>query len=363
MSKGAAVAASLAAGLVLYLLAWPVPVDPVAWHPPEDQGLTGVHAPNDLLAPARGIDLGDYHGPEDIALGRDGFLYATTLDGTILKVSPSGRTVVPFVNVGGRPLGIESLPDGSLVVANAILGLQHVDPDGAVSNWLTHVGGEPLRYADDVAVADDGTVYLTEASTKFGAAEYRGTLEASLLDLLEHGGHGLVVAYRPDTGTARVLIDGLNFANGIAVSDDQQYLLVAETGAYRILKHWLDGPLAGRTEVLLDNLPGFPDNINNGEQGRFWIGLPAPRNALLDTLAPRPFVRRIVQRLPAFLRPAPVASSHVIAIDGEGTVLMDLQDAAGRYPMLTGVLESPAALYLSTLTGHRLPWLDKDELL
>ena len=160
----------------------------------------------------------------------------------------------------------------------------------------------------------------------------------------------------------KVIIDDLNFANGIAISADQSFLLVAETGSYRILKHWIMGPRSGETEVIIDNLPGFPDNINNGLNGRFWIGLVSPRNALLDKLSNKPFIRKIVQRLPAFVRPKAVPSSHVIAIDGDGDVLMNLQDPAARFPALTGVFETRDALYLTSLFGNELARLDKQDL-
>lgn len=347
---------------VLYLLLWPVPVKPVAWEAPTDEGLTGAFSENALLASASGIDLGNYAGPEDAALGRDGHVYATTENGAVLRISPSGRTVRVFADVGGRPLGIEPYADDAFIVANPFAGLQRIDADGSVTTLLTEIDGQPIGYANDVAVAEDGRIFLSNASTKFGAADFGGTLEASLIDILEHGGNGIIIEYRPAGGSARILLDGLNFANGVAVSKDQQFLLVAETGSYRILKHWLDGPDAGTTEVLIDNLPGFPDNINTGMHGRFWVGLVAPRNRLVDKLSTRPLVRKIVQRLPAVLRPAPVASSHVIAVDAEGTVLMDLQDPRARFPMMTGVLETPKALYLTTLIGHRLPWLEKQYL-
>ena len=156
-----------------------------------------------------------------------------------------------------------------------------------------------------LAVADDGTIYVSDASVKFGAEQFGGTYESSLLDIMEHGGHGRVIAYNPASGEAEVIIDSLQFANGVAISDDQDYLLIAETGSYRILRHWLRGPAAGRTEVILDNLPGFPDNINNGMHGRFWVGLVAPRNEWLDALSGRPFLRKVVQRLPAATHPHP----------------------------------------------------------
>ena len=363
MTNSATAALIAVAALVLYIVAWPVPIDPVAWEAPIDYGLSGVFDRNDQLSRARSIDLGPHQGPEDVALGLDGFLYATSHGGKVLKISPRDGSVEVFATTGGRPLGIEVDYDGSLLVANAHIGVQRITTDGNVTDILTEVNGKPLVYADDVAVARDGTIYVSEASTKFGARAFNGTLEASLIDIMEHSGNGLIVEYKPDTGVARIVLDGLNFANGVAISDDQQSLLIVETGHYRIHRLWLEGPQAGTSEVIIDNLPGFPDNINNGNNGRFWIGLVAPRNRLLDRYSGNPFIRKAMQRAPAFLRPKPERSSHVIAITADGQVLMNLQDPEARFPMMTGVLETRTTLFLTTLNGNRLPYIPKEDLL
>ncbi|MDH3533149.1 MAG: SMP-30/gluconolactonase/LRE family protein [Gammaproteobacteria bacterium] len=361
MNKVWATAGAAVAFVVLYLLLWPVPIDPVAWDAPQDAGLLDPFGADDRLSRARAIELGAHAGPEDVTAGPGGDLYATSHDGTLLRIRRHGD-VEAFVELDGRPLGIEADADGSLVVANAFIGLQRITADASVTTLLDAVGGRPLVYADDVAIAADGTIYFSEASTKFGAEQYGGTYAASLLDIMEHGAHGRVIEYRADAGTARVIVDDLNFANGVAISADQNYLLIAETGSYRILKHWLRGPAAGKTEVLIDNLPGFPDNINNAVSGGFWVGLVAPRNALLDELADKPLLRKIVQRLPASLRPTAEPSAHVFAIDGNGDVLMNLRDPQARFAMLTGVFETGDALYLTSLFGHQLGVLQKDDL-
>jgi sugar lactone lactonase YvrE len=348
--------------LALYLAAWPVPVDPVAWNAPADQGLTGLFAANDALAAAEAIDLGEYEGPEDVAVGHDGALYATTYSGTILRIDPGSHRVSEFARTGGRPLGIETAPDGTLLVANAYVGIQRVSRHGEVIDLLTAVDGEPLAYADDLAVSGTGIVYFSDASSKFGASDWHGTVAASLLDILEHGGHGRIIEFDPQSGRSSILVDGLNFANGVAIAADDSYLLIAETGSYRILRHWLQGPDAGATEVLVDNLPGFPDNINGGRDGRFWVGLIAPRDAKLDRLSDKPFLRKVVQRMPAFLRPSAVPSSHVIAIDGDGNVLRSLQDPMARYPAMTGACETAQRVYLTRLFGHDLPYVDATSL-
>ncbi len=354
------VAAGLLSAVTLYLLAWPVPIQPVGWAAPADRGLIDPYAVNDLLTSAFAIDLGPFEGPEDATIGADGHLYVTTHSGHVIQLR-DGR-VEQFAFPGGRPLGIEARRDGSFVVANAFLGLQRIDRSGAVTALLSEVDGQPLVYANNLAIGPDGTIYFSESSDKFGAQSSNGTYEASLLDIMEHGGHGRVFAFNPATGQVRVLMDKLDFANGVAVSEDGSFLLVSETGHYRILKHWLTGERQGQTEVLLDNLPGFPDNLKSGLQGRFWLGLAAPRNKLLDKMADKPFLRKVVQRLPQLIRPKAVPSSHVIAFNGDGEVLMNLHDPQARFPTLTGVIETRRSLYLTTLFGGSLPRVDKRHL-
>jgi sugar lactone lactonase YvrE len=361
MKRVLVISASLLAAAILYLLLWPVPIDPVAWQAPVDRGLVDPFGPDDRLASARGLHLGKHDGPEDVTGGHDGRIYVTTKDGFILQVDSYGN-VREFAEVGGRALGIETDLDGTLVTANAYVGLQRISASGAVEIILSEVDGRPLVYADDLAIGADGTIYFSEASTKFGAQTSAGTYEGSLLDIMEHGGHGQIIEFNPGTGAASIILDGLNFANGVAISEDQRYLLIAETGAYRILRFWLEGPARGSVEVVLDNLPAFPDNINNGLNDRFWVGLVSPRNRLLDMLSDKPLIRKIVQRLPGFMRPKATRSSHVIAINGDGEVLMNLQDPAAKFPSLTGVYETRDALYLTALFGDHLPVLKKNDL-
>ena len=259
-------------------------------------------------------------------------------------------------------MGIEADRDGSLIIANAYVGLQRIDRDGTVTTLLSDVAGQPLVYVNNLAIGPDGIIYFSESSSKFSARSIGGTYEASLLDIMEHGGHGRVFAYNPMTGDVDILLQNLNYANGVAISADGSFLLVTETGHYRVLKHWLSGAHKGSTEILLENLPGFPDNLKRGVNDRFWLGLGAPRNQLLDRISSKPFVRKIVQRLPAFFRPKALPSSHVIAFNEKGEVLMNLQDSEARFPTLTGVLETNRALYLTTLFGNQLPRLDKSDL-
>jgi sugar lactone lactonase YvrE len=352
----------LAALLTGYLSFWPVPIEPVAWEAPVDAGLVTPYDPNNLLRRAKRINLGEHQGPEDIAGGPGGLIYTGTSDGKIIRFRADGRGVEVFADTGGRPLGLEFDDVGNLLVANAYLGLQRVSPNGEVEVLTDSYDGASIDYVDDVAIAANGMIYFSDASSKFGALKTGGSYDASLMDLMEHGGHGRVFRYDPANDETILVLDGLNFANGVAVSDDQQYLMICETGTYRVLLHWLSGPRSGATEVVIDNLPGFPDNINNGLNGRFWVGLVAPRNKLLDDMSGKPWLRKVVQRLPAAMRPKAAPSSHVIAINADGDVLMNLQDPSSQIPALTGVYETKDTLWLTSLFGNQAGRLDKRDL-
>ena len=114
--------------------------------------------------------------------------------------------------------------------------------------------------------------------------------------------------------------------------------------------------------MILDNLPGFPDNINNGLNGRFWVGLIAPRSKILDDNSGKPFTRKVMQRMPQFLRPKAVPSTHLIGISGDGDVLMNLMDTQARFPAVTGAIESRQNIYLSSLFGNRIAVVRKKDL-
>jgi len=343
-----------------YLLLWPVPVEPVSWNAPADKGFVGDFEQNSRLDAIEIINLPDTHGPEGLALlGNE--VYAATREGWIVRYNQDTGEQVKWVNTQGSPLGIVFDANDNLLIADAYKGLLMVSPAGDISLLTRTVDGTDIDYADDLDVAADGKIYFSDASTKFGAQTNGGTYAASLLDTMEHGGHGRLLVYDPVDQTTKMLMDGLNFANGVAVDADSQFVLVNETGSYRIHKYWLQGDKRGQSEVLIDNLPGFPDNVVRGNDGRFWVGLVSPRSKPLDDLSASPLMRKIFQRLPPFMRPQAVPYSHVFAMTGEGEILASLQDPDGQYHTNTGALETDDWLYISSLHADnlaRISWQD-----
>lgn len=354
----------LLALLVVYLAAWPVPVSPVAWVAPPAPGYTGEHAVNQRLGNLRHIDIGREVGPEHLAIGPDGKLYAAMASGGIVRMNADGTGQETFVNTGGRVLGFDFDAQGRLIAADAMKGLLAVGTDRRVTVLADQVQpGDPIRYADAVVVAPDGLIYFTDASTRFGPLQWGGTFEASVLDILEQSATGRVLAHDPHSGRTRVVARGLSFANGIALSADGAWLFVNETGQYRVWKiatQASDLDVARpspQARVLLDNLPGYPDNLMRGLDGRIWLGFAKPRNPTVDAMADRPFLRQVTLRLPRALWPIPKAYGHVIAFTEEGRVVADLQDPSGAYPETTGITETRERLYVQSLHARTLGWL------
>ena len=336
------IVAILAASLV-YLFFAPVPIAPAAWSPPADPGLAGPYERNSRLAPVERLSLGHGHAPEDVAIDPVGRIYGGFEDGRIMQLWPDGTQPRVFANTQGRPLGLVFDRAGNLIVADAWRGLLSIDRTGEIKLLADEADGAKFGCLNDLDVAADGTIYFTEASHKFPMTQH-------VSDLLEHQPNGRLLAWDPKTQKPRTLLRDIYFANGVAVSPDQSFVLVAETGMYRIRRFWLSGPKSGQSDIFIDNLPGFPDGISSNGKDKFWLALVTPRQALFDRLLPHPFLRKVVYRLPKFLQPAAQRYSFVVAFDPQGRVVENLQNGSSDcYAQIANVVEHNNTLYFGSI--------------
>lgn len=328
---------------VVYLLEAPVPIDPVSWTPPNPPKLTGLYRPNERLAGIQRLGQGMGVGPEDVAVDGQGRIYGGLEDGRIMRLAPDGSGAEEFANTGGRPLGLDFDAAGNLIVADAYRGLLSISPDGKTTVLATEQGGVPFRLTDDVDVAANGTIYFSDASRKF-------PLDMYWAELLEHRPNGRLLAHDPASGETRLVLDSLYFANGVAVSPDQRSVMVVETGKYRVRRVWVAGDQAGTSEVVIENLPGFPDGISSNGRDGFWLALVAPRNAELDqSLLQSRFMRRLIWRLPESFLPVPGEYGFILRLDARGRVVDAPQDPRARFRQITSVEQVGSSLYFGSL--------------
>jgi sugar lactone lactonase YvrE len=281
--------------------------------------------------------------PEDVLLDEKGRVYCGLEDGSIVRMNADGSEASVLVNTGGRPLGLEWLPDGRLLVCDCQRGLLAIDLDSKTIELLVEaVGGKKLMVCNNPSVARDGTIYFSDSSQRHPLTQIR-------TEIVEHIATGRLLRRNLD-GSVDVLMDGMQFANGVVLAPDESFVLVAETGGSRINRVWLKGPQKGRTEVFADDLPGMPDNMSLGSDGLFWVALPSPSDARLKLVHRLPLmVRRMLARIPEELQPPELRSVLVMAFNADGQCMHFIEGDPLRFHLVTGVREHHGKLYAGSV--------------
>jgi sugar lactone lactonase YvrE len=326
-------------------------LDPAEWHPPDPPAMTGALAPNRALAGRDRVLTAD--GPEDVAVDGEGRLYTGGEDGTVYRTTEpvdEGTTdaaIEVFARTEGRPLGLTFDGEGEeLLVAVAGVGLVSVAPDGDVTTLTARAGGQAIVFADDIHVADDGTVYFTDATV-------HDQFQDELFELRDTG---RLLAYDSEAGETTVELEGLGFANGVVPGPEGESLLINETSRYRITRYWTDGERAGEAEPFATNLVGYPDNIDVADDGDYWVAIPSLRDPTLDRLHHHPWLVRQLGRLPQSVLGQVSGDPYglVLRMDADGEVVESLHDPTGNVFGITSATPHEGALYLGTLFGEHV---------
>ena len=286
-------------------------------------------------------------GAEDVVVSADGLVHTGTEDGALWALDPATGNTRRIADTGGRPLGIELLGDGHLLVCDAERGLLDVDPQtGAVEVLLDRLEGTEMRFCNNAAVAHDGTIWFSDSSRHYGVDQWKD-------DFVQDTRTGRLARRDPD-GTVTVVLTDLAFANGVALAADESYVCVAETRARTVVRLWLSGPRAGERDLLARDLPGYPDNISRGSDGLIWVAIASPVDPLVERLGSAPMVlRKAVTRIPEALQPKPKRTIRVQAFADDGRLVHDLDLAypstGPGYHMVTGVREHEGRVWMGSL--------------
>lgn len=181
-----------------------------------------------------------------------------------------------------------------------------------------------------------------------------------------------MLSYKISTGEVKVLIEGIQFANGVQIHPDKKSVLFTESLMARVHRYYFTlftfslifigfpwiiifflsyelsyisdyfnknryyfaGPKKGQDEIFVENLPGTPDNIRLSRDGQsLYLALfrsrprgdPAEENTL-DSLAPWPLLRKAFGEAILILfkfmqdrkRPEIITPSRWIMMDSQG---------------------------------------------
>jgi ribose transport system permease protein len=320
---------------------------------------SGPYQLNNKLRAVSLIGVGRIEAPEDVILDRHDNLYAGSRHGDIIRFfAPDYERMEVFAHIGGQPLGMAFDRDDNLTVCIGGMGLYRVTPDQQVQrvtdetnrSWHSINDDSRLRLADDLDIADDGRIFFSEATTRYEMHEWP-------VDGLEARGNGRIVCYDPRDNSTRTVLRNLRFPNGIAIASDGQSILFAETWGCCIKRYWFDGPRAGQVVTVIDNLPGYPDNINLASDGHYWLALVGMRCPAYDLALRMPgFRRRMATRVPLdeWLFPN-INTGCVLKFSEAGEVLETLWDLGGEnHPMITSMREHRGHLYLGGILNNRI---------
>ncbi|MDF3072490.1 MAG: transporter permease [Alphaproteobacteria bacterium] len=316
-------------------------------------------AQNDKLRNVSAIGLGEIEAPEDVILDRHDNLYAGSRHGDIIRFFPPDyKRHEVYAHIGGQPLGMAFDREDNLYVCIGGMGLYRITPDRKVEkatdetnrSWNSVTDDSRLRLADDLDIADDGRIFFSEATVRYEMHEWP-------VDGLEARGNGRIICYDPKTNSTHTAVRGLKFPNGICIAGDGQSIFFAETFGCSVKRYWFDGPKKGKVEMVMENLPGYPDNINISSDGHYWLAMVGMRCPALDLAWRMPgFRKRMAKRVPVdeWLFPN-INTGCVIKFNEKGEVLESLWDLGGvNHPMITSMREHKGYLYLGGILNNRI---------
>jgi sugar lactone lactonase YvrE len=312
-------------------------IDPVRWQAPPVDPLPDFGPADLTVIPVPG------NAPEDVVVDADGQIWTGVDDGRIVRISPDGQATV-VGDTGGRPLGLAFARDGRLLICDSPRGLLAMDTDsGKLETLLEEVDGRRLQFCSNVTEMPDGTIFFTESTSAFTYTHYMGAI-------FEARGRGSLFRRDPD-GTVLTVVPGLYFANGVTPTADGSALVIAETQGRRLSKYWLTGPQAETVTPLAVNLPGMPDNLSTGADGRIWCAMVTPANPLADRLAQGPpILRKVLWRLPDRMQPKPESLVWVVAFDPDnGEAVAGLHTEHPSFGMVTGLVEADGKLWMGCI--------------
>lgn len=318
--------------------------------------------------------LNDVMGPESLAfdaLGRGP--YTGIADGRIMRwdgpqhgwtefatLYPNGSepckpksppaTNLPNEHICGRPLGIHFMErTGELYIADAYHGLLVVGPNGGEATVVVgEAEGVPLGFTNDVEISSDGMIYFTDSSINYSRRQF-------LLAALSGDDSGRLLRYDASTKEVTVLSRDIQFPNGLAISKDGSFLVVAETTTCRLSRFWIKGENAGTLETFVQ-LPGPPDNVRVNEEGEFWVAIHCLQTPLVWAFFNYPWMRSTLLKLPIpvkYIYPIFLGGKpHAMALrfDAKGNLLEVLEDQTGKtIKLISEVEERDGKLWMGSV--------------
>jgi sugar lactone lactonase YvrE len=205
--------------------------------------------------------------PEGVMALDDGRVYTADGRGRCARIEKDSRTGF-WGNLGGAPNGICIDEKGNCIVANIGNGqVQSLAPDGNHVILMTHAQGKRMSSPNFPFIDSRDRLWVSNSTSL-------ANIDAALQAPVDDG--CLVVIIK---GEAKIVAEGICFANGVSVDEKEEFVYVAETMKRRILRYRIKSDsTVGEPEIYGPDSLGtlcFPDGIAFDEAGNLWVALPA----------------------------------------------------------------------------------------
>ncbi|XP_075639209.1 protein STRICTOSIDINE SYNTHASE-LIKE 2 [Castanea sativa] len=307
-------------------------------------------------------------GPESFAFDPlGGGPYTGISDGRIIKWDQNQRRWINFAitspqrdgcegphdhdkmeHICGRPLGLGfDTATGDLYIADAYMGLLVVGPNGGMATKVaTRI---PLGFTNGLDIDHrNGVVYFSDSSSQYQRRNH-------ISSVLSGDKTGRLMKYDQKDKLVTVLLKNLSFPNGVALSENGHYILVADSTNCKIMRYWLETSKAGTFEVFAQ-LPGFPDNIKRSPRGGFWVAIYSRRERILEWMLSYPWIGNALLKLPFNITKAYAylakwrASGMAVRLSEQGEILETFEEKSGiRWRSISEVKEKDGNLWIGSI--------------
>ena len=185
----------------------------------------------------------------------DRLWFVDCMERTLLSLGSSGTCEQHAKFEDDVPCGLGVLPDGRIIVLTMFRKRLMAYADGQLSLYAD-LSGVATGTIDDMIVDGLGRAYVGDLGFDFPPPPDRGAV-------------GRIILVMPD-GETRVVADGLRFPNGIAVSADNNRLVVAEMDGEGLAEYDIEADGALRFRRRIGNMKD-PDGICLDHEGAVWV--------------------------------------------------------------------------------------------
>jgi len=194
-------------------------------------------------------------------LGEGSLIFSDIPASKVYQWQPGSDKTTTFLDSSGRSNGIESMPDGAIILTQHDGMVSKVVDNGVIEAIVTNYQGKRLNSPNDLAIRSDSLIYFTDPP--FGVSSEEQELNFAGVYRIEKN------------GKLTLLYNEFALPNGITFSPDESYLYISDSETGDILRFEVakNGDISNDTLFANIGVPGdkgAADGMITDSEGRLY---------------------------------------------------------------------------------------------